>query len=97
MQFNKHLCKILYRRTTIFVTKALFRRWQSYLVSRVLLKVFLRVLSPKFVFPGKNARGTKQFEVNVRSVFAFRGIGKGNELMHTFTTMMNMPALSHQS
>ena len=31
-------------------------------------------------------------------MIAFREIGKGNEAMHTFTTMMNMPPpLSHQS
>ena len=51
---------------------------------------------PEFVFPGKDARGKKPFEVNVRSVIAFWEIVKGNEAMHTFTTMMNMPpTLSH--
>ena len=54
--------------------------------------------SPEFVFPGKDARGKKPFEVNVRSVIAFREIDKGNEAIRTFTTMMNMPPpLSHQS
>ena len=50
------------------------------------------------MFPGKDARGKKPFEVNVRSVIAFREIDKGNEAIRTFTTMMNMPPpLSHQS
>ena len=45
---------------------------------------------------GKDARGKKPFEVNVRSVIEFREIGKGNEAMCTFSTMMNMPPpLSH--
>ena len=49
------------------------------------------------MFPGKDVRGKKPFEVNVRSVIAFREIGKGNEAMRTFTTIMNMPPpLSHQ-
>ena len=50
------------------------------------------------MFPGKDRRGKKPFAVNVRSVTAFREIGKGNEAMCTLTTMMNMPPpLSHQS
>ena len=50
------------------------------------------------MFPGKDTRGRKPFEVNVRSAIAFREIGKGYEAMHTFTTMMNMPPpLSYQS
>ena len=54
--------------------------------------------SPEFVFPGKDAtaRGKKLFEINVRSVTAFREIGKGNEAVHTFMTIMNMsPPLCH--
>ena len=72
------------------VTKALFRRWQWYLVPWF-------YSSAEFVFPVRDARGKKQFEINVRLVMAFREIEKGNELMHTFTTMMNMSTLSHQS
>ena len=54
--------------------------------------------SPEFMFPGKDARGKKPFKVNVRSVIAFWEIGKGNEAMHPFMTMTNMPPpLSHQS
>ena len=54
--------------------------------------------SLEFVFFGKDARGKKPFEIDVRSVIAFREIGKENEAMRTFTTMMNMPPpLSHQS
>ena len=54
--------------------------------------------SPEFVFPRKDTRGKKPFEVNVRSVIAFQENGKGNETMRTFTTIMNMPPpLSHQS
>ena len=54
--------------------------------------------SPEFVSPRKDARGKNPFEVNVRSVIAFQEIGKGNETMCTFTTMMNIPpTLSHQS
>ena len=50
------------------------------------------------MFFGKDARGKKPFEIDVRSVIAFREIGKENEAMRTFTTMMNMPPpLSHQS
>ena len=50
------------------------------------------------MLPGKNARDKMPFEVNVRSVIAFREIRKKNEAMHTFTTMMNMPPPpSHQS
>ena len=50
------------------------------------------------LFPGKDARAKKRFEVNVRSVVAFREIGNENEAMRIFTTMMSMPPpLSHQS
>ena len=51
-----------------------------------------------FLFPGKDARGKKPYEVNVRSVIAFREVSKENEAMCTFTAMINMPPpLSHQS
>ena len=52
--------------------------------------------SPEFVFPGKDARGKKPFEVNIRSVTAFRETCKGNEAMFAFTILINMPPpLSH--
>ena len=35
--------------------------------------------------------GQKSYEINIRSVIAFREIGRGHEAMKTFTTMMNMP------
>ena len=47
--------------------------------------------SPEFKFPGKDSRGQKSFEVNIRSVIAFREIGRGHEAMKTFSSMMNMP------
>ena len=34
--------------------------------------------------------GQKSYEINIRSVIAFREIGRGHEAMKTFTTMMNM-------
>ena len=48
------------------------------------------------LFPTKDARGKKPFEVNVRSVIAIQEIGKGNEAMHTFNEALP-PSLSHQS
>ena len=54
--------------------------------------------SPEFMFTGEDIRGKKPFKVIVRSEIAFLEIGKGNEAMRTFTTMMNMPpTLPHQS
>ena len=54
--------------------------------------------SPKLVFPGKDARGKTQFEINVKLLLAVRESGEGNELTHTLTTMRNVPpAISHQS
>ena len=54
--------------------------------------------SPEFMFTCEDIRGKKPFKVIVRSVIAFLEIGKGNEAMRTFTTMMNMPpTLPHQS
>lgn len=48
--------------------------------------------SPQFKFgKEKDNRGQKSFEVNARTVIAFREIGKGHQAMKTFTTMMNMP------
>ena len=43
------------------------------------------------MFPGKDARSKKSFEVNVRSVIVFREIGKanGNEAMH-FEKLVNL-------
>ena len=47
--------------------------------------------SPEFLPPNCSATKKKSFEVNARSVIAFREIGRGHEAMATFTTMMNMP------
>ena len=42
--------------------------------------------------------GSNPYEINLRAVMAFREIGRGNEAMSTFTTIMNMPApLSNHS
>ena len=47
--------------------------------------------SPESKCPGKDSRGQKSFEVNIRSVIAFREIGRGHKAMKTFSSMMNMP------
>jgi len=47
--------------------------------------------SPEFCLPGRDKRGAKSKEVNIRATMAFREIGKGHEDMKTFSTIMNMP------
>ena len=49
--------------------------------------------SPEFKFQEKDSRGRgqKSYEINIRSIIAFREIRRGHEAMKTFTTMMNMP------
>ena len=47
--------------------------------------------SPEFKFDHGETKGKKPMEVNVRSVIAFREIGRGHEAMNTFTTLLNMP------
>jgi len=47
--------------------------------------------SPEFMLPGRDPRGAKSQEVNIRTVMAFREIGKGHEGMKIFSTIMNMP------
>ena len=47
--------------------------------------------SPEFKYDQEETRGKKPLEVNVRSLVAFREIGRGYEAMNTFTTLLNMP------
>ena len=49
--------------------------------------------SPRFKFQEKDSRGQKWYEINIRSIIAFREIGRGHEAMKTFATMMNMTKL----
>ena len=46
--------------------------------------------SPRFKFQEKDSRGQKWYEINIRSVIAFREKGRGHEAIKTFTTMMNI-------
>jgi len=51
--------------------------------------------SPEISLPVKDSRGAKTQEVNLRTMMAFREIGKGHEDMKTFTAFMNMPPPMH--
>ena len=46
--------------------------------------------SPRFKFQEKDSRGQKWYEINIRSVIAFREKGRVHEAIKTFTTMMNI-------
>ena len=47
--------------------------------------------SHELTLPGKDNRGRKSCDVNIRTVMAFREIGRGHEAIKNFTSIMNMP------
>jgi len=47
--------------------------------------------SKQFKTPESDTRGAKSFDINNRSIIAFREIGRGHRSMEIFSSLMNLP------